>query len=161
METTCFSVRRSKIITNTRSTTKVILATLGLETHWRGVITVACMLRNQGMEVVYLGNAYPEEIITAAIQEDVSVVGISVLSGAHLTLGSRLLEIAKQKNIKGRMLFLIGGVFPPSDIPKLIKLGFDGVFGPGTRGEEIGNFIARTKTVPQEKRKKESTFVPR
>jgi len=126
---------------------KVIIATLGLETHWRGAITVAGMLRNQGFEVIYLGNAYPEEIITAAVQEDVDVVGISTLSGAHLTLGGKLLKIAEGKNIKGRMLFLIGGVFPPSDVPKLKALGFDAVFGPGTKGEEITDFIGKARRI--------------
>ena len=126
---------------------KVIIATLGLETHWRGAITVAGMLRNQGFEVIYLGNAYPEEIITAAVQEDVDVVGISTLSGAHLTLGGKLLKIAEGKNIKGRMLFLIGGVFPPSDVPKLKALGFDAVFGPGTKGEEIADFIGKARRI--------------
>lgn len=126
---------------------KVVIATLGLDTHWRGAITVAGILRNQGMEVIYLGNAYPEEIIKVAIQEDADVVGISSLVGAHLTLGGELLKIARQKGIKDEMVFIIGGVFAPYDIPKLKKLGFDGIFGPGAGEEEIGGFVRRMVAV--------------
>ena len=128
---------------------KVIIATLGLETHWRGAITVAGMLRNFGMEVVYFGNAYPEEIIETAIQEDVDVVGISTLSGTHLTLGGELLQKANQKGLKDEMAFIIGGVFPPYDIPKLKELGFDGIFGPGATGEEIYGFIRNVVTAKE------------
>lgn len=127
---------------------KVVIATLGLETHWRGAVTIAGLLRSQGMEVIYLGNAYPEEVVEAAIQEDVDVVGISTLSGGHLTLGSEVLRIAKKRGIKDRMLFIVGGVFPPRDVPKLRRLGFDGTFGPGTTGEEIADFIARAEAKP-------------
>ena len=128
---------------------KIVITTLGLDPHWRGAITVSGMLRNQGMEVVYLGNAYPEEIIKVAILEDVDVVGISTLVGTHLTLGGELLQIAKQKDIKDKILFIIGGVFPPYDIPKLKELGFGGVFGPGTSGKEIFSFISSSKIVCQ------------
>jgi methylmalonyl-CoA mutase C-terminal domain/subunit len=125
---------------------KVVIANLGLETHWRGSITVATMLRNQGMEVVYLANAYPEEIIEAAIQEDADVVGISSLSGAHLTLGGELLEKAKLKSVKDEIVFIIGGVIPHYDVTKLKELGFDGIFGPGAREDEIGSFIRSVVT---------------
>jgi methylmalonyl-CoA mutase C-terminal domain/subunit len=120
---------------------KVVMATLGLETHWRGAITVASMLQNQEMDVIYLGNAYPKEIIEVAIQEDADAVGISSLLGAHLTLGGELLQMAKQKGIKDAMVFIIGGVIPPSDVLKLKELGFSGIFGPGAREEEISGFI--------------------
>jgi methylmalonyl-CoA mutase C-terminal domain/subunit len=125
---------------------KVVIATLGLETHWRGAITVAGMLRNQGMVVIYLGNAYPKEIVEVAIQEDADVVGISSLLGAHLTLGGELLQMATQNGIKDELVFIIGGVFPPYDVPKLKELGFDGIFGPGARGEEIGGFVRNAVT---------------
>ena len=125
---------------------KVVIATLGLETHWRGAITVAGMLRNQGMDVIYLGNAYPEEIIEVAIHEDADVVGISSLLGAHLTLGGELLQMAKQKGIKDELVFIVGGIFPPYDVPKLKELGFDGIFGPGAREEEIGGFVRNVVT---------------
>jgi methylmalonyl-CoA mutase C-terminal domain/subunit len=125
---------------------KIVIATLGLETHWRGAVTVAQMLREFGVEVVYIGNAFPEKIIEVAIQEDVSVVGVSSLSGGHLALGSDLIHLARKKNIKDKVVFIIGGVFPPNDYNELINLGFDGVFGPGATGEEIYNFIRKAVT---------------
>jgi methylmalonyl-CoA mutase C-terminal domain/subunit len=125
---------------------KVVMATLGLETHWRGAVTVAGMLQNQGMDVIYLANAYPKEIIEVAIQEDAHVVGISSLLGAHLTLGGELLQMAKKKGITDELVFIIGGVIPPYDVPKLKELGFDGIFGPGAREKEIGNFIKNAIT---------------
>ena len=122
---------------------RAIVATLGLETHWRGAVTVAGVLRDQGIEVIYLRNAYPEEVIEAAIQEDVDVVGISTLSGCHLSLGSELLRTAKKRGVKDRIVFIVGGVFPPNDIPKLRQLGFDGTFGPGMTAAALVDFIAR------------------
>jgi len=104
------------------------------------------MLREFGVEVVYIGNAFPEEIIEVAIQEDVSIVGVSSLSGGHLTLGSDLVHLALKKNIKDKVVFIIGGVFPPNEYNELMNLGFDGVFGPGATGEEIYNFIRKAVT---------------
>ena len=120
---------------------KVLLSKLGLDVHNRGIITVAKELRNAGMEVVYIGNALPKEIISAAIQEDSGVVGVSSLGGAHLTLGTPLIEEAKEKGFKDEVAFLIGGVFPPADILKLKEIGFDGVFTPGTTRDEIVSSI--------------------
>jgi len=125
---------------------KIVIATLGLEAHWRGAVTVAQMLREFGVEVVYISNAFPEEIIEVAIQEDVSIVGVSSLSGGHLALGSDLISFARKKNIKDKVVFIIGGVFPPNDYNELMNLGFDGVFGPGATGEEIYNFIRKAVT---------------
>lgn len=125
---------------------RMIMATLGLEPHWRGAVSVAGMLRDWGMEVIYIGNAYPDEIIQAAIQEGVDVVGISTLTGSHLTLGGELLQMAKQKSIKDKIVFAIGGIFPPYDIPKLQEVGFDCVFGPGARGDEIYSLIRNAVT---------------
>jgi len=126
---------------------KIVIAILGLETHWKGAVTVAQMLREFGVDVVYIGNAFPEEIIEVAIQEDARVIGVSSLSGGHLALGSDLIYLARQKNIKDKVIFIIGGVFPPNDYTELMNLGFDGVFGPGTTREEIYNFIKKAVTV--------------
>ena len=79
---------------------KVLLSKLGLDVHNRGIITVANELRNAGMEVVYIGNALPDEIIASAIQEDADVIGVSSLGGAHITLGARLIAKAEQENLK-------------------------------------------------------------
>jgi len=117
--------------------TKVLLSKLGLDVHNRGIITVARVLRNAGMEVIYIGNALPEEIIEAAIQEDVDVIGVSSLGGAHLSLSSELMAKAKQEELKERVVFQIGGVIPPEDVVRLQEVGFDGVFTPGTTSEEI------------------------
>lgn len=116
---------------------KVLLAKLGLDVHNRGVITVAMELRDKGMEVIYLGNALPDEIISAAVQEQVDVIGVSSLGGAHLSLGSLLLRRAEEKGLKDEFVFLIGGVFSPEDAEELITVGFDGVFPPGSTQDTI------------------------
>ncbi|MBW1780719.1 MAG: cobalamin B12-binding domain-containing protein [Deltaproteobacteria bacterium] len=116
---------------------KVLLSKLGLDVHNRGIITVAKVLSSAGMEVVYLGNALPEEIISVAIQEDVDVVGVSSLGGAHLSLGRLLLEAAEEKGVKDGVAFLMGGVFPPSDGERLQEIGFDRVFLPGATSDQI------------------------
>ncbi len=122
-------------------TIKVLLSKLGLDVHNRGIITVAKGLSNAGMEVVYIGNALPQEIINAAIQEGADVVGVSSLGGAHMTLGTPLIEEAKKKGLKNKTAFLMGGVFSPEDSLRLKEIGFDGVFVPGSAIEEIVSFI--------------------
>ena len=117
--------------------TKVLLSKLGLDVHNRGLLTVAKELSDAGMEVIYIGNSLPKEIISTAIQEDVDVVGVSSLGGAHLTLGGELIEEAKREGLKERIGFVIGGVFPPGDADTLIKIGFDDTFMPGATREEI------------------------
>ena len=122
---------------------KVLLSKLGLDVHNRGIITVAKALSNAGMEVVYLGNALPEEIVSVAIQEDVDVVGVSSLGGAHISLGSLLLKKAEEKGLKDKVAFLMGGVFAPSDGERLREIGFDDVFLPGSTSERIVSGIKR------------------
>lgn len=117
--------------------TKVLLSKLGVDVHNRGVITVANQLKDAGMEVVYIGNALPEEIIKAAIQEDADIVGVSSLGGAHLSLGSEVVEVAKREGLTERVAFFIGGVMAPKDIVELKEKGFDGVFTQGATREEI------------------------
>ena len=116
---------------------KVLLAKLGLDVHNRGVITVAMELRDKGMEVVYLGNSLPDEIIATAVQEQVDVIGVSSLGGAHLSLGRLLLQKAEDKELADEFVFLIGGVFSPEDAEELLTIGFDGVFPPGSTQDEI------------------------
>jgi len=122
---------------------KVLLSKLGLDVHNRGIIIVAKVLSGAGMEVVYLGNALPEEIISVAIQEDVHVVGVSSLGGAHITLGTLLLKVAEGKGLKDKVVFLMGGVFPPADGERLREIGFDGVFFPGATSDQIVSGIER------------------
>ena len=116
---------------------KVLLAKLGLDVHNRGLITVAKELRDEGMEVIYLGNSLPDEIIKAAVQEDADVIGVSSLGGAHLSLGSVLLRRAEEEGLINRIVFLIGGVFSPQDAEELAEIGFDGVFPPGSTRDAI------------------------
>jgi methylmalonyl-CoA mutase C-terminal domain/subunit len=122
---------------------KVLLSKLGLDVHNRGLITVAKELRDAGMEVIYIGNSMPKEIIHIALQEDVDVVGVSSLGGAHLTLGGELIEKAKHEGLKERMTFVIGGVFHPLDATKLQEVGFDATFMPGATREEIVSSIRK------------------
>jgi len=120
---------------------KILLSKLGLDVHNRGVITVAKMLRDAGMEVIYLGNALPEEIMNIAIQEHVDAVGVSSLGGAHITLGRDLIEIAKKEGMKDKTVFIIGGVFSLEDEDKLKQIGFDGVYTAVATRDEIINSI--------------------
>jgi len=122
---------------------KVLLSKLGLDVHNRGLITVARELRDAGMEVIYIGNSQPKEIIRTAIQEDVDIVGVSSLGGAHLTLGSELIQEAKREQLYGRIGFVLGGVFPPADAEKLGAIGFDETFMPGATREEIVTSIQK------------------
>jgi len=122
---------------------KVLLSKLGLDVHNRGVITVAKELRDAGMEVIYIGNSLPKEIIRTAIQEGVDVIGVSSLGGAHLTLGGELIEEAKKEKLEESMAFVIGGVFSTPDAEKLREIGFDGTFVPGATREEIVSSIRK------------------
>ncbi|HEY82131.1 MAG TPA: methylmalonyl-CoA mutase [Dehalococcoidia bacterium] len=125
-----------------RNKIKVLLAQFPLETHSRGIITVAGMLKDAGMEVVLIGNELPERIIDAAIQEDVDVVGISTYCGGELALADDLMKAAEEKGIKESTVFLLGGIFPPKNIPKLKEMGFDGTFLSTTK-EEIVSCIEK------------------
>lgn len=116
---------------------KVLLAQFPLETHSRGIITVAGMLKDAGMEVVLIGNELPERIINTAIQEDVDVVGISTYCGGELALGSDLMKAAEEKGIKDNTTFLLGGIFPPKNVPKLKEIGFSGVFLSASKEEIV------------------------
>ncbi len=116
---------------------KVLLAKLGLDVHNRGIITVAKELGDAGMEIVYIGNSLPGEIVQTAIQEDVDVIGVSSLGGAHITLGKPLIEAARREKLTDGVAFVIGGVFPPDDTILLKEIGFDAVFTPGATRDEI------------------------
>jgi len=120
-----------------RKKIKVLLAQFPLETHSRGMFTVAGQLRDAGMEVVLIGNELPERIIETAVQEDVDVIGISTYCGGELAMGSDLLKAAEERGIKDSTVFLLGGIFPPKDMPKLKELGFSGTFLSATREEIV------------------------
>jgi methylmalonyl-CoA mutase C-terminal domain/subunit len=120
---------------------RVLVAKPGLDGHDRGAKVVARLLRDAGMEVIYTGiRQTPEMIAEAALQEDVDVVGMSILSGAHMALVPRVLELL-QENDMDDVVIVIGGIIPDEDVPTLNKLGIHGVFGPGTPGGDIVDFI--------------------
>jgi methylmalonyl-CoA mutase C-terminal domain/subunit len=125
---------------------KVLLAKLGLDVHNRGIITVAKELVDAGMEIVYIGNSLPREIVQTAIQEDVDVIGVSSLGGAHITLGKPLIEAARREKLPYGVVFVIGGVFPPDDTIRLKEIGFDAVFTPGATRDEIVHSIEELVT---------------
>lgn len=125
----------------TKKNIKVLLSKLGLDVHSRGVFIVAKILRDAGMEVIYIGNSMPEQIIKAAVQEDADIIGVSSLGGAHLTLGADLMREAEKEGIKESKSYVIGGAISPDDIGKLKEIGFDSVFTSGATREEIINVI--------------------
>ena len=116
---------------------KVLLSKLGLDVHSRGVFIVAKQLRDAGMEVIYIGNSMPEQIVKAAVQEDADVIGVSSLGGAHLQLGRELISEAEKEGIKDSKAYIIGGAIPPEDAIKLKGMGFDAIFASGATKEEI------------------------
>jgi methylmalonyl-CoA mutase, C-terminal domain len=125
---------------------RVLLAKPGLDGHDRGAKVVARALRDAGMEVIYTGiRQTPEMIVEAAIQEDVDVVGLSILSGAHLELFPPIIEGLRKKG-KEDTLIITGGIIPEDDIPALQQMGVKAVFGPGTSTEDIIRFIQKEIT---------------
>lgn len=122
---------------------RVLIAKPGLDGHDRGAKVVARALRDAGMEVIYTGiRQTPEMIAEAALQEDVDVVGLSILSGAHMALCPRVIRLLREQGMED-VLVLVGGIIPDEDVPKLQALGVRGVFGPGTSTQEIVDFIRR------------------
>ncbi len=120
---------------------KVLIAKPGLDGHDRGAKVLARGLRDEGFEVVYTGlRQTPEMVATAALQEDVDVVGLSILSGAHLTLLPRICELLRAEDM-GDVLVTAGGIIPADDIPALKEAGVAEVFGPGTPIGEIADFM--------------------
>jgi methylmalonyl-CoA mutase C-terminal domain/subunit len=120
---------------------RILIARLGMDAHWRGSIVVARALRDAGMEVIYLGNQMPQNIVETAIQEDVDVIGLSTLSGNHMVLAPEVVAALKEKGV-GEKVVVLGGTIPPEDILKLKKAGIKEVFGPGTPLKEIIRFVS-------------------
>jgi len=122
---------------------RVLVAKPGLDGHDRGAKIVARALRDAGMEVIYTGlHQTAEMVVEAAIQEDVDVVGLSLLSGAHMTLFVDVTKLLKEKGMSD-VLVVGGGIIPEGDVSKLKKAGIAGVFGPGTHCEDIVKFIKK------------------
>ncbi|MBL7995900.1 cobalamin B12-binding domain-containing protein [bacterium] len=120
---------------------KVLVAKPGLDGHDRGAKIIASALRDAGMEVIYTGlRQTPEMIVSAAVQEDVDVVAVSILSGSHMTLFPKILEQMKEEEL-GNKLLIGGGIIPDKDAEKLEKMGVGKLFGPGTATTEVVQFI--------------------
>jgi len=123
---------------------RVLIAKPGLDGHDRGAKVVANALKDAGMEVIYTGlHQTPEMIAESAVQEDVDVVGMSILSGAHMTLFPKVMELLKEKGAEDTMVFG-GGIVPAEDIEELERMGVAKVFGPGTNTSEIIDFLKRS-----------------
>jgi methylmalonyl-CoA mutase C-terminal domain/subunit len=122
-------------------TYRILIAKPGLDGHDRGAKVIARALRDAGMEVIYLGlRQTPEMITEAALQEDADAVGLSILSGAHMTLLPRVVELLKQNGLDDVMVFA-GGIIPDEDVPVLKEIGVRGIFGPGTKTDDVVAFV--------------------
>jgi methylmalonyl-CoA mutase C-terminal domain/subunit len=127
---------------------RVIIAKPGLDGHDRGAKVIARALRDAGMEVIYTGlRQTPEQIVSAALQEDADVVGLSILSGAHMHVCPRVVEMLREKGLDD-VLVVVGGIIPDVDIPKLHEAGIAGIFLPGSPMQEIIDFI-KAKAQPR------------
>src|SRR6516165_40823 len=120
---------------------RIVLAKVGLDGHDRGIKVVARALRDAGMHVIYAGLwQTPEAVVRAVADEDADYVGLSLLSGAHMSLVPRVMELLRQAGL-GKVGVLVGGIIPDADIPELMKMGVAKVFGPGTSLEDIVAFL--------------------
>lgn len=120
---------------------RVLIAKPGLDGHDRGAKVIARALRDAGMEVIYTGlRQTPEQIVQAAMQEDVDCIGLSILSGAHMVLVPQVMTLLREKGLD-HILVVVGGIIPDEDVPKLKQVGVAEVFPPGTLLEDITRFI--------------------
>ena len=128
---------------------RVVIAKPGLDGHDRGAKVIARALRDSGMEVIYTGlRQTPEQIVSAALQEDADVIGLSILSGAHMYICPRVMELLREQHMDD-VRVVVGGIIPDVDIPKLNAIGISGIFLPGTPMQQIVDYIrqnARTRT---------------
>lgn len=122
---------------------RVVVAKPGLDSHDRGAKVVARAFRDAGMEVIYTGlRQTPEQIVETALQEDVDVIALSILSGAHMTLFPRIMKLVKEKRLDDVLVFA-GGIIPEEDLPDVKKFGIAEVFGPGTNTGELVKFVRK------------------
>ena len=119
---------------------RVLVAKPGLDSHDRGAKIIARAFRDAGMEVIYTGlKQTPEQIVETALQEDVDIVGLSILSGAHMTLFPKIMDLMKEKGLDD-VIVIAGGIIPPEDVPALKRIGIREIFGPGASLEKIVNY---------------------
>ena len=121
---------------------RVIIAKPGLDGHDRGAKVIARALRDAGMEVIYTGlRQTPEQIVSAAVQEDAQVIGLSILSGAHMHICPRVMALLEEQGLRDEILVVVGGIIPDADLPRLKEIGIEGVFLPGTPMQAVVDFI--------------------
>lgn len=129
---------------------RVLVAKIGLDGHDRGAKVIATALKDAGMEVIYTGlRQSPEMVVNAALQEDVDVIGVSILSGAHMSVFPELLALLKDKDLS-HILVTGGGIIPEDDMTKLRELGIGELFNPGTSTQTISNYIKEEISKRQE-----------
>lgn len=122
---------------------RVLIAKVGLDGHDRGAKVIASFLRDAGMEVIYSGlRQTPQMVVNAALQEDVDVIGVSILSGAHMTVFAKLIELMKEKGMTD-VLLTGGGIIPDADMKKLHEMGVGKLFAPGTNTDEVIQYIKK------------------
>jgi len=129
------TIAKGELKTMTRKI-RVIMAKLGLDIHWRGAYLVSQFLKDAGMDVIYIGNTFPDQIVDAAIEEGADIIGLSTLCGNHLSLGPKVVELLKEKGLE-HIKVIIGGVIPPNHIPQLKEKGLYEVYPPDTPMEAI------------------------
>ena len=128
---------------------RILIGKPGLDGHDRGAKVIAAAFRDAGFEVIYTGlHQLSESIVEAAIQEDVDIIGLSILSGAHMTIFPRILELLKRKNAE-HIIVIGGGIIPEEDIKKLLKMGVKRIFTPGAPTNEIVEYIKEITTKTQ------------
>jgi len=126
---------------NTSRHIRVLISKVGLDGHDRGAKVIATSLRDEGMEVIYTGlRQSPEMVVAAALQEDVDAIGISILSGAHMTVFPKIIELMKKEQMTD-VLLTGGGIIPDQDMKKLEEMGVGKLFPPGTHSKEIADYI--------------------
>jgi methylmalonyl-CoA mutase C-terminal domain/subunit len=120
---------------------RIVVAKPGLDSHDRGAKVIARAFRDAGMEVIYTGlRQTPEQIVETALQEDVDVIALSILSGAHMALFPRIMELVEERGLDDVLVFA-GGIIPEEDVPVLKKIGIAEVFGPGTNTDDLVEFV--------------------
>ena len=120
---------------------RVLMSKPGIDGHWRGGIVVSRALRDAGMELIFGGFQNVKQIVEAAIQEDVDVLGLSIHSGAHFAYTQQIIDLLKEKGVFDDILILVGGVIPAKDFTKLKEMGVANIYGPGSMTSDIAEFI--------------------
>ncbi|MBY8986139.1 MAG: cobalamin-dependent protein [Candidatus Lokiarchaeota archaeon] len=120
---------------------RVLMSKPGIDGHWRGGIVVSRAIRDAGMELIFGGFQNVHQIVEAAIQEDVDIIGLSIHSGAHFAYTQEIIDLLKDKGVFDDIMILVGGVIPAKDFPKLREMGVANVYGPGSLTKDIIDFI--------------------